>query len=63
MAKNIYQFGKNSKIINSIVSNSIIQENAILLEANIKDSMVGNFAEIKGKAANLSLGDYNVISI
>lgn len=55
--------GKNSKISNAIISNSIIQENAKLTNANIKDSMVGNFTEISGKAANLSLGDYNVISI
>lgn len=55
--------GKGSSVENSLVTSTIIQENAKLKDANIKNSMVGNFAEVKGKAADLSLGDYNVIHI
>ena len=55
--------GKGSVVENSIVASTIIQENAKVKDANVKNSMVGNFAEVKGKAADLSLGDFNVIHI
>lgn len=55
--------GKGSLVEHSVVSSTIIQENAKVKEANIKNSMVGNHAEVKGKAVDLSLGDYNVIHI
>jgi glucose-1-phosphate thymidylyltransferase len=55
--------GKGSSVEHSVVSSTIIQENAKLKEANVKNSMVGNHAEVKGKAADLSLGDFNVIHI
>jgi len=55
--------GKGSVVENSIMASTIIQENAKVKDANVKNSMVGNFAEVKGKAADLSLGDFNVIHI
>lgn len=55
--------GKNSKMIDSIVSNSILQENANLNKMNITNSMVGNYTELTGKEAILSVGDYNVLSV
>lgn len=55
--------GKNSKLINSIVSNSILQNNANLNKVNIANSMVGNYTELTGIEAVLSVGDYNVLSI
>jgi glucose-1-phosphate thymidylyltransferase len=55
--------GKNSKMINSIVTNSILQENANLNKVNITNSMVGNNTELSGREAILSVGDYNVLSI
>jgi glucose-1-phosphate thymidylyltransferase len=55
--------GKNSVIEHSLISTTIVQENAKVKEANIKNSMVGNHAEVKGKATDLSLGDYNVIHV
>ncbi len=55
--------GKNTNVKNSIVKNSIIQENTKINNANIADSMVGNFAEINGKITVFSVGDYNVITI
>jgi glucose-1-phosphate thymidylyltransferase len=55
--------GKNTKINNSIIKNSIIQENTKLESVNIADTMIGNFAEISGNSVNLSVGDYNVITL
>ncbi len=53
--------GNKTKITSSIVNHSIIQESATLKNANITNSMVGNFAVYEGKAADLSVGDYNII--
>ena len=55
--------GNNSVIKNSIISNSIIQTNTKVSFANFSNSMIGNFAELKGKAQDYSLGDYNVITV
>ena len=55
--------GKGSTVEHSIISSTIIQDNAKVKEANVKNSMIGNHAEVKGKAVDLSLGDYNVIHI
>ena len=53
--------GPGSIIENSVIESSIIQEKAELKNALIKNSMVGNHAAVKGRAADLSLGDFNVI--
>jgi glucose-1-phosphate thymidylyltransferase len=53
--------GSNSCIENSIIKNSIIQTNTKIDSANIKNTMVGNHVEYRGKADELSIGDYNVI--
>ncbi len=53
--------GKNSKLTDSRVQNSIIQTQTIIKQAQIKDSMLGNFVEYNGIAKNLSLGDFNKI--
>ena len=53
--------GPGSIIENSVIDSSIIQEKAELKNALIKNSMVGNHAAVKGRAADLSLGDFNVI--
>ena len=55
--------GKGSSVTNSVLSSTIVQESAKLSNVVIANSMVGNFADVSGKAADLSLGDYNVISI
>lgn len=51
----------NSKIFDSIIKNSIIQEKSIIKNANISNSMIGNFVVFEGKTLELSLGDYNSI--
>lgn len=53
--------GKNTEINDSIVSNSIVQQDSKLDRLNVKDSMIGNFVCAKGKSLNLSLGDYTDI--
>ncbi len=54
--------GDNVRVENSIVKNSIIQTNTLISNANIKNSMLGNFIEYRGTSDDLSIGDYTVIS-
>lgn len=53
--------GKNGKISNSILKNSILQNNVSVENALITDSMIGNNASYKGKMNDISLGDYSTI--
>lgn len=55
--------GKKSEIEESVVSSAIVQDNARIRRAQVHNSMVGNHAEVYGRAADLSLGDFNVIHI
>lgn len=54
--------GKGSMVTNSIISNSILQDNAIIVDANLKNSMLGSNAKYKGLARDLSLSDFSIIS-
>lgn len=54
--------GANSKLYESQVKNSIIQSNSILNEVHVSNSMIGEGAEVKGKALDLSISDYSTIS-
>jgi glucose-1-phosphate thymidylyltransferase len=51
--------GNGTVIKNSVISNSIIQSNSLIRSSNFKNSMVGSHANIKGKVAEFSVGDYN----
>ena len=53
--------GTNTIVKDSIVSNTIIQNNSSLQNANVKDSMIGNKVVYSEKAQNLSIGDFTVI--
>jgi glucose-1-phosphate thymidylyltransferase len=53
--------GKGSQVIDSIIRNSIVQENTYITDAHITNSMLGNFVKFEGKSSDLSIGDYNVI--
>jgi len=55
--------GSQSNVRDSRVSNSIVQTSASVLNAAITDSMIGNFASVTSKAADLSVGDYNVLKV
>jgi glucose-1-phosphate thymidylyltransferase len=53
--------GANASIENSLVKNSIIQSSSKITNANISNSMMGEGAEVKGKALDLSISDYTQI--
>jgi glucose-1-phosphate thymidylyltransferase len=53
--------GKGTKVINTIVSNSIIQQHSSIQQAVIANSMIGSNAAFKGMARDLSLGDYSSV--
>ena len=53
--------GKNTKIENAIITDSIIQDHSTLVNANIDNSMVGNYVEYKETYKELNIGDYTEI--
>ncbi|SHJ69977.1 glucose-1-phosphate thymidylyltransferase [Hymenobacter daecheongensis DSM 21074] len=55
--------GAQSNVRSSVVSNSIVQQSATLLHANVTNSMVGNHATVTGTPNDLSLGDYNTLRV
>lgn len=55
--------GANSKVNETRISNSIVQTETTIAGANIADSMVGNKAQVKGKPADLSAGDFSDLEI
>ena len=54
--------GEGSVIESSVISDSILQQKVSIQNASIARSMIGNFAEYKGKASDLSIGDYTQIT-
>lgn len=55
--------GSNSSVETSIVKNSIIQSSSKISNANISNSMLGEAAEVKGKALDLSISDHTQIIV
>ncbi|GGE02556.1 sugar phosphate nucleotidyltransferase [Psychroflexus salis] len=53
--------GKGSIIENSEIKNSLIQEDAFIQNANLTNSMIGNFAKFNGKFTSISIGDYSAL--
>ncbi|HSH65410.1 MAG TPA: sugar phosphate nucleotidyltransferase [Bacteroidia bacterium] len=53
--------GEGTIIENSVVKNSIIQSNSTLKDAELSNSMIGNFAYFTGKSSDASVGDYNTL--
>lgn len=53
--------GNNTKISDSRIQNSIVQKDTIIKDANIANSMVGNFVSYEGKPSDLSIGDFTTI--
>jgi glucose-1-phosphate thymidylyltransferase len=51
----------NNTIEGSVIKRSIIGNNTCIVNANLSDSMLGNFAKIENKETVLSVGDYNQI--
>jgi len=54
--------GENTRIENSIITGSIIQNNTIIVNANIDNSMVGNYVEYKETYKELNIGDFTIIN-
>ncbi len=51
--------GAKTHISNSVIKNSIIQNNSRLDNQLIENSMIGNNSQLLGKSKSLSLGDFN----
>ena len=49
---------ENSIIEKSIISNSIVHANTKICNANIQNSMLGNFVDYSGNIHDVSIGDY-----
>ncbi|MCZ6899074.1 MAG: sugar phosphate nucleotidyltransferase [Bacteroidetes bacterium] len=54
--------GDHTTIKDSRIQNSIIQKDNLIINANLSNSMLGNFVNFKGSSSDLSIGDYNVVS-
>jgi glucose-1-phosphate thymidylyltransferase len=52
--------GANTKISDTIIKNSIVQQNSKINSANLQDSMIGNYVEVNGITADLNLGDHTI---
>lgn len=53
--------GNGTRIICTNIVDSLVQENAIIENAHLTDSMIGNNAEYYGVSRSISLGDYSVL--
>jgi len=53
--------GNGTQVSDSVISNSIVQENTVIKTANIANSMLGSFVSYQGTSVDLSLGDYNTL--
>jgi glucose-1-phosphate thymidylyltransferase len=51
--------GSHSTVHQSVMENSIVQNNCCIATANVSNSMIGNFVGYKGSRKELSLGDYS----
>ncbi|MCD4678859.1 MAG: hypothetical protein K8S00_00590, partial [Bacteroidales bacterium] len=54
--------GDMTQIHRSGITNSIIQTNTKISNANIENSMMGNYVKMEGKAAEINVGDYTILS-
>lgn len=53
--------GKGTKVINSNIDNSLIQEKTLIDHGNLSNSMIGSSAHYFGVAREISLGDFSVL--
>ncbi|RMB63273.1 nucleotidyltransferase [Dokdonia sinensis] len=53
--------GRGTKIVNSIVKNSLIQNDSVIKNVNLDQAMIGNHVKYDGKFTQVSLGDYTVL--
>lgn len=53
--------GKNCKLENCKVSDSLIQTNTVLKNIDLDNAMIGNHVYLDGKFKDVSIGDYSVL--
>lgn len=51
--------GEGTQIIDSTVKNSIIQNQSLIKNATLDNSMIGNYAKFDGNFKSISIGDYS----
>ncbi|MCC5944998.1 MAG: NTP transferase domain-containing protein [Bernardetiaceae bacterium] len=51
--------GANTIVEDSIIKNSLIQEESQINNATLENSMIGNFVSYKGRFEDISIGDYS----
>jgi glucose-1-phosphate thymidylyltransferase len=55
--------GDNCVVENTVIKNSIVRQNTSVNSAIIANSMLGSYTIITGKSLDLSVGDYNQITL
>lgn len=53
--------GKGSKVSNSIIKNSLIQNESEIKNAQLNNAMIGSHAKFDGDFTEISIGDYSVL--
>lgn len=53
--------GDNTIVTDSVIKNSIIQSYSKIQDAEVSNSMIGNYVEYTGSSLDLSIGDYSTI--
>ena len=51
--------GEGTIVEDSTIKNSIVQTNSKIMNANLDNAMIGNYATFDGKFTNVSIGDYS----
>lgn len=54
--------GNDTRIIDSEIRNSIVQSNSEIINARIKNSMIGRFCKYNGKSNQINIGDYSELT-
>lgn len=53
--------GKGTRVVNSNIDNSLIQDNTFISHGNLSNSMIGSNAQYHGVSREISLGDYSIL--
>lgn len=53
--------GRETVIKDSTVEHSLIQNKSVILNATLKNAMIGNYAKFDGNFTEISIGDYSVL--
>lgn len=53
--------GKGSQVLDSTITNSLVQANSVIKNAKLDNAMIGNNAKFDGNFTSISIGDYSVL--